>query len=164
MTKFSVDYSSLDQHFNKQKVYKLKDVQDRITKVAFDVVRFIDGDHTIDNLWRIENTTDGDVIVAMYDENNSGKIEITASNHQDDTNWSAMPDKAASSMTIFYKNDPIKKVALKELNVENKDANVFCKHISVKLATNKNLVKSLLESIDKEEANYLLNKYPELNG
>lgn len=166
MTKFSIDYNSLDQHFNRKKVYKLKDVQDRITKVAFDVVRFSDGDHTIDNLWKIENTVDGDVIVAMYDKDeNPEGLEKTASvDSSSYLNWNAISDKTASSMTIFYKNDPIKKIATKELNIENNDVQSFCKHLAYKLANDKVFVKSLLKSIDKAEVDYLLNKYPELNG
>lgn len=166
MTKFSVDYDSLDQHLNRKKVFKLKDVQEHITKVAFDVVRFRDGDHTIDNLWKIESTAEGDIIVAMYDkEKDAETLQVTASvNVENLSNWNAIPDKTSSSMTIFYKNDPIKKLATKELNIENNEIHSFCKHLSQKLANDKNLVRSLLKSIDQEETKFLLNKYPELNG
>lgn len=39
MNKFSLDYEHLDQRMNTRKVYRLADVQHRIEKVAFDVVR-----------------------------------------------------------------------------------------------------------------------------
>lgn len=162
MTKFSVDYNNLDQHLNGKKTYKLEDVKGRIAKVAFDIVRFVDGDHTIDNLWRIENTSSGDIIVAMYDDGASEKMEVTAS--KKDGDWSVTPDKTSSYVTIFYKKDPIKKVAFSELSVEKDDASIFCQHLSNKLSENKTLVTSLLKSVGSEEKEQLLSKYPELKG
>ena len=55
MKKFAVGYASLQSSLEKPKVYKLEDVKDKIKKVVFDVVRFLDSDN-IDGLWQIQHT------------------------------------------------------------------------------------------------------------
>ena len=50
MSKFSVNYSNLSDQIYK-KAYKLSEVKEQLETVAFDIVRFKDGDKSAD-LWQ----------------------------------------------------------------------------------------------------------------
>ena len=63
MNKFAVDYNSLESELTPRPQYfRYDDVKDRLRKVAFDVVRFKDGDD-ISGLWQIQQTDEGEVIL-----------------------------------------------------------------------------------------------------
>ena len=89
MDKFTVDFTNLDKKINGKKVYKLSDVNHIIRKVAFDVVRFTQNEDT-EKLWKIEDSADGPVIVAMYDDDSEG-LTVTASD-KTFTDWKVIAD------------------------------------------------------------------------
>lgn len=153
MDKVAVDYSSLEEKLTTKKVYKLNEVQHRLKKVAFDVVRFFDSDN-IDGLWQIQRCDDGEYIVAMYEEEPSIKTSA---------DWSVISDKSGNNINIFYKNEPVKKVSLASLGMTTEDSSVVCSFLPKKLASDKNLVSSLLNDLSSQEKNNLLERYPELN-
>src|ERR1035438_5028307 len=103
MSKISLDYSSLANQITK-KAYRLSDVKDQLETVAFDVVRFKDGDKGAD-LWQIQSADDGDYIVALYDN----EAEKEASN------WSVLVTKNGSDLQISYKGDPLVRLSSKKL-------------------------------------------------
>ena len=144
MDKYSIDFSELNNNINAPKRIKLADVQDRIEKIGFGVVRFTEGNQT--KLWQI----DGDYIVAMYDDEN--KIN----------NWSVETDKLNKNATIFYSNTPITTIALKELGVNESEVSLFKKLLPERLASNKNLVKSMLNSLGDKYRSEVVSKFPEL--
>ncbi len=144
MDKYSIDFSELNNNINTQKRIKLADVQDKIEKIGFGVVRFTEGNQT--KLWEI----DGDYIVAMYEDEN--KLN----------NWSVETDKLNKNATIFYNNTPITTIALKELGVNESEVSLFKKLLPERLASNKNLVKSMLGSLDDKYRSEVTNKFPEL--
>ena len=76
MSKYSIDYSGLAKLT--KKAYRLSDVKDQLETIAFDVVRFKDGDHGAE-LWQVQSSDDGDYIVALYDEEEAAPVEKTAS-------------------------------------------------------------------------------------
>src|SRR5574343_1213936 len=76
MNKFALDYSELQSKLTAKRAYPLAEVKDKIRKVAFDVVQFIDSNH-IDELWKIERDGDNEYIVAMYDEDDENKISTS---------------------------------------------------------------------------------------
>ena len=78
MNKFSVDYMDLQSKLSQKRAFRLSDVKEKIRKVAFDVVRFVDSDK-LDDLWQIHRDGEDEYIVAMYDEE---KTEKKAEFHQ----------------------------------------------------------------------------------
>jgi len=155
MNKFAVDYSTLEGHFNRKKAYRLSDVKDKIRKVAFDVVRFVDSDN-IDGLWQIQHTDDGDYIVAMYDDGEE-KTEKSSSD------WSVLTDKRAENIHIFYKNTPVTKVASASLGVPADEVSFVCEYLPEKLASNKRLLVGLLSDLSSEDRKRLYEAHPEFN-
>lgn len=154
MNKFSVDYEHLDKKLHQKKFYRYQDVKDHLIKVAFDVVRFRDSDE-IDGLWKIEHTDDGDMIVAMY-ENPKENLEAKSS-------WSVVPDKTGIYINLFYKNDPIVRLASSDLGIPKDEISSIAETLPNSLASNINLRKSLFKELSKEERLNLFSKYPELN-
>jgi hypothetical protein len=150
MSKFAVDYSKLDNKIYK-KAYKLSEVQDKIEKVAFDIVRFKDGDAAA-NLWQIQNAEDGDYIVALY------QPEETVKN----AGWEVAAIKTAGALQISYKGDPIVRLSASKLGIPPYELSKVEEYLPVKLAENKKLVKSLLNELSPSAKNAVLNKYPEL--
>lgn len=155
MEKFSVNYEQLHDNLTSKKRYRLEDVKDKITKVAFDVVKFSDGDKIIDGLWEIKSCDDGEYIVALYD--NDDKKVSTAS-----APWSVIADSSGTNLNIFYKEKAIKKVSLASLGVPEEDHQLVCKSLPIKLASNKSLANSLLNGLSELDRNELFQKYPEL--
>lgn len=155
MDKFPVDYSHLDNSLNPKKVYRLADVKDRIRKVAFDVVRFVDSEN-IDGLWQIQECDDGEYIVATYDGEDV-QTEKTSSD------WTVMSDKTGENLSVFYKDIPVKKVATASCGIPKEEAYLVCTYLPQKLASNTTLRSGLLNELSADEKAELLSKYPELN-
>lgn len=95
MSKNEIDYSGLVTQITK-KAYKLSDVKDQLETVAFDVVRFKDGDKGAE-LWEVQNAADGDYIVALYEEEDNTKTA---------NDWSVVVTKTAGLLQVAYKNNP----------------------------------------------------------
>jgi hypothetical protein len=107
MPKYSLDYSKLANQITK-KAYRLSDVKDQLETVAFDVVRFKDGDKGAD-LWQIQSADDGDYIVALYDD----EVEKTASTNP----WGVYVSKNGHDVQISYKGDPLVRFAASKLGI-----------------------------------------------
>ena len=157
MSKTSLDYLSLENKLDKsnKKVYKLADVQHKIRKVAFDIVRFIDGSD-IEGLWKVDKTPDGECIVALYDEGDG--LEKTASTR---SNWKVLLSKQ-NDLHVFYKNEPIVRLASQDLGIPESEINLVPTYLPEKLANNSKLVRGLLNQLTESERQELYNKYPEL--
>ena len=107
MNKYSVDYSDLDQELSVDKFYHYAEVKNSLVKVAFDIVKFKDSEG-IDGLWQIKATDDGEVIVAMYSDDDI-KIASSASTFKTaslKSPWSVLPDHRNSTVHLFYKDEP----------------------------------------------------------
>jgi hypothetical protein len=150
MSKFAVDLSGLEQKIYKR-AFKLEDVKDQIEKVGFDVVRFKDNDKGAE-LWQVHSADDGDYIVAMYKDD----IEKEA------LAWEVAISKTASDLQVYYKGDPIVKVASEKLGIPATELNKVIQYLPKKLAESKKLVKALLNELPESAKNSVLNKYPEL--
>ncbi len=162
-----VDYSQLEKSFEKsdKKVYKLADVQHRLVKVAFDVVRFMDGDD-VKSLWKIENTADGEYIIANYDaaidlQKSSAELNKSASLKCDD--WKVLVNERLAEVQLFYKSDPIAKLAASELGIPANELELLKSYLPQKLSENKMLAKSILKYASSERQQELFDKYPELS-
>ena len=154
MEKFAVDYSNLQENVTSPKRYLMADVKHRIKKVAFDVVRFMDGSD-IDGLWQIKQTDDGqEYIVAMYDQS----VEKTAQASYD---WSVVIDKQ-SNASVFYKGTPITKLAMSSMGFSAEETEIVRESLPQALQTNTKLAKSLLQYISPKVMSELVNEHPEL--
>lgn len=153
MSKFSIDYSNLEQKVYK-KAYKLSDVKNRIERVAFDVVRFNDGDEA-SKLWQVQSADDGEYIVALYDEQDES-VKTASSD------WEVELNKTSSVIDVYYKGDPIVRVAASKLGIPATELPLVTKYLPAKLAENKKLASALLNEAGEEVRQELYKKYPEL--
>jgi hypothetical protein len=158
MSRPSLDYSSLETSLEKtnQKVYKLADVQHKIRKVAFDVVRFIDGSD-IEGLWKIDKDNKGEYIVALYDESDSSLEKNASLNSQ----WKVVLSKQ-NDLHVFYKNDPIVRLGSEDIGIPEDEISLVPTYLPQKLANNSKLVRGLLNQLSEHERQELYKKYPEL--
>lgn len=155
MSKHSIDYSALDKTLNK-KTYRLEDVKHRIEKVAFDVVRFKDSDaDKIAGLWQIQSSDEGDYIVSLYDESNDN---IKTASTKNDWEIVSQSDK----LHFFYKGDPVLKTSASQLDLSERDLINLSRTLPAKLASDKKLVKVVLNQLDSTSKRIIINKYPEL--
>ncbi len=155
MSKFSIDYSSLQNQITK-KAYRLSDVKDQLETVAFDIVRFKDGDKGAE-LWQVQSADDGDYIVALYDEDDA-LTEKTASANP----WGVFVSKNGSDLQISYKGDPLVRLAASKLGIPSHELHKAKEYLPEKLATNKKLVKALLSELNEVARLEVSKRYPEL--
>jgi hypothetical protein len=151
MSKFSIDYSGLENKIYKR-AYRLSDVKDRLETVAFDIVRFKDSDKAAD-LWQVQSAEDGEYIVALYQPEEEQKT----ANH-----WEVLVSKTAGELQVYYKGDPIVRVASNKLGIPSSEVSKVPEYLPAKLATNKKLVKALLNQLPESAKKLVLDKYPEL--
>jgi len=154
MSKFSLDYQQLENTLLK-KAYPLDEVKERIERVAFDVVRFKDGDES-SNLWQIQEADDGSYIVAIYEEN---PVETTKTASLP---WEVLVSTASKTLHFFYKGEAITKIAFSQLGIPSDEVGLAQRYLPRSLAENKNLVAALLSNLDHHSKAQLLAKYPEL--
>ena len=155
MSKFSVDYQKLSNSIDKT-FYKLSEVKHKLEKVAFDVFRMKDGNS--EELWQIQNSDDGDYIVAKYELDDIKNVEVKAAN----SSWDILISNSSGDINIFYKGHPITKVAGAQFGINVEDLSLVKKYLPNKLSSDKNLVKALFATLDKNVKENLLNLYPEL--
>lgn len=152
MHKFSINYNELSDSIchSRKEIFRLSDVKHRLEKVAFDVFRFKDSNS--DELWQIQNSDDGDYIVARY-ESDEPKIEVVASNK-----WEVLVSESSNDINVFYKGMPITKIT----GTATEDLNTVKRFLPSKLATNKGFVSALLNTLDESSKDAILKLYPEL--
>ena len=150
MSKNSIDYSRLANQIYK-KAYRLSDVQDQLETVAFDIVRFKDSDKGAD-LWQVQSADDGDYIVALYHPEEEKK----------EASWSVSISKTAAVLQVSYKGDPLVRIAASKLGIPVTELSKVPGYLPEKLASNKKLVKALLNELPESTKKEVLNKYPEL--
>ncbi len=151
MSKDRIDYSGLEKIIYK-KAYKLADVKEQLESVAFDIVRFKDGDKGAE-LWQVQSADDGDYIVALYD---TDTVEKSSSA------WDVSISKTSSDLQISYKGDPIVRVASSKLGIPKSEIHKIPDYLPTKLAESKKLVNALLNELPVSAKNEVLKKYPEL--
>lgn len=151
MSKFGIDYSKLENRICK-KAFRYEDVKNSLETVAFDIVRFKDGDKGAD-LWQIQSSDDGDYIVAMYEPEEEAKTAAL---------WDVSINKTAGSIQVSYKGDPLVKVASSKLGIPSDELGKVKDYLPSRLAESKKLVKALLNELSSASKKEVLNKYPEL--
>lgn len=157
MDKFAVNYNTLEDTMEpKQQVFRLSEVKHRLTKVAFGVVKFTDDDD-VSGLWEVQQTDDGEYIVAMYDESS-----VSDTPQSKTSSWKALSYADNNNIQIFYKDEPVAKVALASMGISAEDAPSVARYLPSSLDSNKTLVAGLLGGLTAEERTALLVKYPEL--
>lgn len=151
MRNFSVDFGAFEKSVSKRS-HKFEDVKHQFTKVAFDIFRKNDGN--AQELWQIQDGEDGQYIVALYSED---ELVATASTKSP---W--LVTSRNNDLNFFYKGDYLCKVACSKLGFSSSDSELATRYLSEKLASNPNLVKSLIADMDSSTVKQVLSKYPEL--
>lgn len=154
MSKYQVDFDKLETKLLK-KAYRLEDVKDRLETVAFDIVKFKDGDQGA-NLWQIQSSDDGDYIVTLYEEVPEQTKTAAA------RSWAVRVSVASSTINVFYKGDPIVRVAASRIGIPTSELPLVESYLPKKLAENKVLVRALLAELSETAKNEVLSRYPEL--
>jgi hypothetical protein len=154
--KYSVNFDNLVQTIAPKEIsYKLSDIApDRIEKVAYDMVRFRDNQDT-DQLWKIHDTPDGPVIVALYGDN--GSLMVSDGEKSD---WEVLPDKKA--MHIFYKGEPLTVLSEKDIGIPAEEFSVVRRWLPKKLASDQDLQKDILSKIPVQGRKLIAKRFPEL--
>lgn len=156
MSKFSVDFDHLESALaQNKKTFKLSDVKDKLRKVAFDVVRFTDGNDEFKGLWQIRKDETGEYIVAMYEDENSSNVKTSS-------NWSVIADSNNENVTFFYKNKPLLKKATATFGVAPEEISNVVANLPERLQENKKLASALLSELNTDEKKELLNTFQEL--
>jgi hypothetical protein len=153
MPKFHADLSNLDNVLNK-KFHKV--AKDKLQAFAFDVVRLPELDNGA-NLWEVKSCEDGDYIVALYEEPAEGTKKTASS-----LNWDVSLSKTAKALDVFYKGDPIIRLAAKDIGVPENELSFVPSYLPSKLSSNKKLVQALLAKLLIPAKNEVLKKHPEL--
>ncbi len=151
MLNYNIDYSKLENKIYK-KAYRFEDVKDKLETVAWDICRFKDGDQAAD-LWQVQSSDDGDYIVALYDQEEDKK---TASP------WDVSINKTAGRLQFSYKGDPLVSIQADKLGIQHSELSKVKNYLPEKLASNKKLVKALLNELSSESKSAVFLKYPEL--
>jgi len=150
-----LDFAQLETSF--KKTHKLSEVKHLIEKVAFDIVRFKDADP--EELWQIQNSDDGDYIVARYETTeNTDELPVKTASKSD---WDVSVD-GSNYLHIFYKNYQVARLAASTLGLENTDLATVKRYLPAKLATDQSLVNSLLNTLSTSEKYQFCRTFPEL--
>lgn len=154
MDKFRIDLDGIAEKLNAKKMYKLADVQDKIEKIGCGLVRFPDESNKM-SLWKImKDKNDGtEYIAAMYEDEEKDIVS---------TSWSVETDRLVKTATIFYKNTPVTSIVFAEIGIPETEVRSFLENLPERLANNKEVVQSMLKSIDGNYRKNLLKQYPEI--
>jgi hypothetical protein len=139
-------------------VYRLADVKHLLVKVAFDVVRFRDGNP--EELWEITSDKDGSYIVARYNEEAASDTTKTATASTNP--WDVAVDDNTATIHIFYRQYPVAKLAAHSLGLSCDDLPTVKSFLPKKLATDLKLRKALLSTLSNTERTVFLRNHPEL--
>lgn len=154
--KFTVDFDRVAHSVLPKRAYRLADVEHRIERVAYDLVRFRDNEDT-DQLWKVQEGTDGPVIVALYGED--GNL-VTESNTQPKNDWEAVPDKKA--MHIYYKGEPLVSLGSDDIGIPSDEFNLVRRWLPAKLASDESLQIELLGKAPAPVRALIAKRFPEL--
>ena len=153
-SKFSLDYTQLDNSLNK-KSFKLTpaQVKSQLEVVGFDIVRFRDDDKS-SKLWDLEATDDGNYIVSLYEDDTETTKTALA--------WEVVLSKTANTFNFFYKGAPITKMSASQLGLPAAELNLVERYLPARLASNPQLVQALLDQLSEPAKKEVYSKYPEL--
>lgn len=154
--KFTVDFDRVAQAVLPKRAYRLADVEHRLERVAYDLVRFRDNDDT-DQLWKVQESPDGPVIIALYGEDGS---LVTESNDQPKNDWEAVPDKKA--LHIYYKGEPLVSLGSADLGIPADEFNVVRRWLPAKLAADESMQTELLGKAPAPVRALIAQRFPEL--
>jgi hypothetical protein len=158
MANVGFDFNVLKNLYDRNRI-KLSEVSHRIEKVAFDIVRFRDGDEAA-KLWQVQSADDGDYIVALYSDP-SESVEKTAS-AKEPSSWAVEVSADHKYVDVFYKRDHVTKLSLASLGIPSEEAHLLPKYLPKKLAESKSFSTKLIKSAGKEVQEYIVSQYPEL--
>ncbi len=123
----------------------------RIKKVAFDMVK-VYGDEYND-LWRIENTDDGDFLVRA----SNPEFQVKES-----SNWKAVSDFGCENITLSYCGVPIARFASSEYSFSPEDIGMFKAALLERAVDDSEFVKQVFASQSDAKRAAISGAFPEL--
>jgi hypothetical protein len=91
--------------------------------------------------------------MALYDED-TGSLK--------DGDWSVIPDKKIASVHVFYKGEPIAKVASSELGIPDSELETLARWLPEKLQTSVEIQSAVLQKVAYMYREDLVHRFPEL--
>lgn len=149
MRNHTIDYNALSMTVS-TKTYKLSDVQHKLEKVAFDVVRFRDGNP--DELWQVLDADDGSYIVARYTDTAEEATKTASTNP-----WEVLVSKSGY-LHIYFEGAPLAKLSASELGLKSEDLETVKHILPTKLANDKEFVKALMKTLNEDALKILGDK------
>jgi len=143
VTNSQIDFSEISDTCKEPTRLKYEKHKHEFKKIAFDVYAPIN-DPT-DNLWTLQNTDDGDFLIRTDWDHDSAHLK-----ESQDIGWNATPNKAGSSITLYYKDLPLINLAANEYGFEDGDTRGFIKTL-LNFMRDKNNVASLLKALPKNK-------------
>lgn len=155
----TLDWNQLDGNINPNtKVVSYEQNKHLFTKVAFDVFQL--NSSPVDSLWVLEQGEDGtQFLVAQYDDESGDSLTAESAQSKD---WTALSDKEASNVTLYYKDQPIQRFASTEFGFSKEDVHIFQKTLVEKLGSDKNFRNKFLNDQPAKKRDRLLSEFPEL--
>ena len=150
--KFTVDFNRLAEKVRPHQFYRLADVEHRIERVAYDLVRFRDNED-MDQLWKIEDSSDGPVIVALYSNDNTETEKVSS-------DWEAVSDKRA--MHIYYKGEPLVSLSSEQLGIPANEFGTVRRWLPKKLAEDEEVQKAIFQKVASPVRKVIVQRFPEL--
>lgn len=156
MDRFEFDYAGLEKAIVPDpNRLPLEGNKHRLMRVAFDLFR-LKGD-SAEDLWQIQADDDGnEFLVRTYSLPEEEPKQVAAA-----SDWRVAADVKNASLTVFYRNNPIHKLAASDFPViayfTNKEADVelLRRTVQEKLSTDEGFVAKFISSIPEEKRRLL---------
>ena len=155
MPKFAVDISQLETKLTKR-AYRLADVKDQLETVAFDIVRWKSDDKGAE-LWQVQNSADGDYIVALYED----EEDLTKKASQP---WGVLVAQNGQDLQVSYKGDPLVRLSASKLGIPPTELHKAEQYLPARLASSQKLVNALLRELPESSRVAVSKRYPELTS
>jgi hypothetical protein len=143
MKKTDIDLSGVESvmNSNKNKI-SFSENHDKFIRVAFDLFRLKGGEE--EDLWQVQADDDGNEFLVRTFSLPEETVK--------ESEWLVISDKKCASLNIFYKDVPIKKIAMEDLKIESPDdVDMLRRAIKDKLLKNKSFAVKLLINLPNEK-------------
>lgn len=123
------------------------------TKIAFDVFQL--NSSPVESLWLLETDSDGkQYLAATYDDSDITQKEAVG-------DWSALSNKEASMVVLYYKDFPLHKFAASTFGFNQSDVQIFQKALVNKTA-DPIFVRKVVNAQPEDKKDLVLKQFPEL--
>jgi hypothetical protein len=138
---YKLDLTKINEMFDENKI-PVAGNESRIKRFAFDLFQ-VDGEN-VEDLWKIQADDDGkEYLVRTYSLPEEEKI-ITSS-------WNVLNDKKCANLTIYYKDIPLKKMAMSDLGIKNLEIDNIRNTLIKKLSNNSDFIIKFVATLPADK-------------